>query len=449
MYRNSNSDYNTKMAAASAFDSILNQVKLSNLNFYMELSPFSAVINLKKSLIQDKSGIFMIPPLPNTFLLGQIKLENLDLYQKVKQLENDLVNSKNQYEEAVNDCENAIKTIATLEEYLKEAQVKYDKCSDFESNLAVVKFDSSIEIKNLTLALEKEIETSKSLKNKVKYLQIDATKFDNEITCANKAFKSKDKIIYNLERKSDNLNETIEKLKVEIGSLKADKVDIQRELKNIKKNNLKEAKKQISSSSLNLSLSTTSSLHSMSCIANNNNLQPTLSISNSHPLKLQPTLSCTTTNNLLDNLSISTFSNLQSTVNSLETSRVHTSFTTLKSVQSILTNPIHPWNNIPLKTPSNGVQCSNRCEHSSQCIIRQPRSPPFPSITYLINETSNYHVHMMTWSSKEFAGCWRCFSVENENYGCKDCQWLKWWFKWHGELHGYPDVIPSVYAKYL
>ena len=108
----------------------------------------------------------------------------------------------------------------------------------------------------------------------------------------------------------------------------------------------------------------------------------------------------------------------------------------------------HPWNNVPLFLSAQ-TQRSSTCEHPNQCTTRQPRSPPLPSITFLINEKSKYHLHMMTRSVDEFAGCFRCFSVDNENYGCDNCTWLKWWFKWHGELHGFPDVSPWIYKKYL
>ena len=57
----------------------------------------------------------------------------------------------------------------------------------------------------------------------------------------------------------------------------------------------------------------------------------------------------------------------------------------------------------------------DNCTHSSQCILRQPLPPPFPSITFLYNENTQYHMHMMQWSKKEFAGCAKCFSIENEN----------------------------------
>ena len=95
------------------------------------------------------------------------------------------------------------------------------------------------------------------------------------------------------------------------------------------------------------------------------------------------------------------------------------------------------------------LQCGNVCTHAPQCVIRQPFSPPFPSITFLHNENTKYHDHMMQWSKKEFAGCFKCFSVENENYGCADCRWLKFWYKRNGEMHGFPDMDPWIYKKYL
>ena len=89
------------------------------------------------------------------------------------------------------------------------------------------------------------------------------------------------------------------------------------------------------------------------------------------------------------------------------------------------------------------------CKHEKQCVIRQPYPPPSPLSPYLEHEVSKYHVHMMNMSPEDLTGCIKCFSIDNENYGCDKCTWLKWWFKWHGERHGLPDIHPSVYKKYL
>ena len=52
------------MVAKRSFDSILEQVQASNLNFQLQVSPFSATISLKKTLIKDKFGNLLLPPSP-------------------------------------------------------------------------------------------------------------------------------------------------------------------------------------------------------------------------------------------------------------------------------------------------------------------------------------------------------------------------------------------------
>ena len=59
-----NSESNSTMVAA-AFDNILQTIRSSNLNFRLELSPFAANILLKKTLVKNKSGIPLLPCVPN------------------------------------------------------------------------------------------------------------------------------------------------------------------------------------------------------------------------------------------------------------------------------------------------------------------------------------------------------------------------------------------------
>ena len=50
------------MLAANTFNIILYQVQDSNLNYHLQISPFSAVISLKKSFVKDKAGCLILPP---------------------------------------------------------------------------------------------------------------------------------------------------------------------------------------------------------------------------------------------------------------------------------------------------------------------------------------------------------------------------------------------------
>ena len=49
------------MLAANTFNSILYQVQDSCLNYHLQISPFSAVISIKKSFVRDKSGNTILP----------------------------------------------------------------------------------------------------------------------------------------------------------------------------------------------------------------------------------------------------------------------------------------------------------------------------------------------------------------------------------------------------
>ena len=99
----STSDYTME---TKIFENVLQQVKLSRLNFRLDESPFSAVINLRKSFIKDKSGIVLRPPPPLIPELDKNKI--LQLEKVVQSLQNDL-------ESAVDDCGKVYKYKAKLE----------------------------------------------------------------------------------------------------------------------------------------------------------------------------------------------------------------------------------------------------------------------------------------------------------------------------------------------
>ena len=51
-----NSDFNPTMAAVTSFNSIVQQVQASNLNYQLQLTPFTAKISLKKTHTKDRFG---------------------------------------------------------------------------------------------------------------------------------------------------------------------------------------------------------------------------------------------------------------------------------------------------------------------------------------------------------------------------------------------------------
>ena len=87
-----NSDKNITMIATTVFDDLVGRVKASNLNFTIQMSPFSAYISLKKSFIRDKAGAFVLPTPADTVNFGKeaeydtLKSDNFKLQKEVKSL---------------------------------------------------------------------------------------------------------------------------------------------------------------------------------------------------------------------------------------------------------------------------------------------------------------------------------------------------------------------------
>ena len=147
------------MAVSSTFDHILDQVKTSNLNFWIQLSPFSATISLKKSLVKDVSGQPLLPPILNSKPVIKSECDNHDdLLQKVCKLEIDLEQMKSVHAEAIDDNADAYKKIKLLKQELKNMKATKDETIE----------QLSIEKHNVEHELESEVKKSRSINNRLK-----------------------------------------------------------------------------------------------------------------------------------------------------------------------------------------------------------------------------------------------------------------------------------------
>ena len=146
------SELNPTMVAAEAFNSILQQVQSSNLNFMIQLSPFAANISLKKTPLKDKSGIPF--PLKNNNVSSLIPPPHPDsdevaaLTAKNKQLENELSAIKNEY----------VKTNDELQHLVANAKVKPDPSLHQEL------FEGRILVSNLYEEIKNLVNENKELK---------------------------------------------------------------------------------------------------------------------------------------------------------------------------------------------------------------------------------------------------------------------------------------------
>ena len=85
------------LTAAQHFNFIINQIRNSCLNFQLKVTPFSATISLKNSIVKDKIGI----PLPLTSLQSESVLSNEATLLRIRALESEVLSIQNKYQEAM------------------------------------------------------------------------------------------------------------------------------------------------------------------------------------------------------------------------------------------------------------------------------------------------------------------------------------------------------------
>ena len=164
--RNIDSDETPTMLASRMFDKILHDVQSSNLNFQVQISPFSAQISIKKSLLKERNGSFRLLPIQQSYRESEFST----LESENKKLEMMLVTLHNEYAHTVDELSEANSRIKLLEECLdnndkNEEEPDNDKVSQLATKTVengIMK--ETIEQRNMNL---KELENVLEVKNKV------------------------------------------------------------------------------------------------------------------------------------------------------------------------------------------------------------------------------------------------------------------------------------------
>ena len=127
---NMNSDSNLTMLATKSFNQIIEQIQTSSLNFQIQISPFSAIISLKKSLIKDHSGNPLVPT--NLCHSGGRHEDILD--KKNLELEKKLNTLKHDHALLAKDYAEAKETIKKLEDFHQDVKVKVEAASSEQNS---------------------------------------------------------------------------------------------------------------------------------------------------------------------------------------------------------------------------------------------------------------------------------------------------------------------------
>ena len=224
------------MAVDSTFNSIVNEIQLSKLNFVIQLTPFSANITLKRSTQLDKDGVPCQPSPPLFMLLQQAYHEQFLAKQEIAVLKDNLQEWKNKCEKLKNDNTVLSQKLLSSNETLSavhEANQKLSKKVDVNEK----------DITKHLITKEDLVQELKIHKNKVSQHESDT---DSMTKAFNKTLKSKEKEIHNLSKTLDNARDTISSLKLGNSDLKKSESMLQSDLKKleIRLRNLEGRKKQ-------------------------------------------------------------------------------------------------------------------------------------------------------------------------------------------------------------
>ena len=380
------------MEAKTISDMVVSYVKKSKLNYSIQESPFSLLINIRKSFIRNKQGD-QLPPSSDTFSeMNTAKVKS----DKIEEESLSLKTNVNHLEVALD---------ASLKD-LHDLSIKLEKAKKEIQEAMADKNSFVKENKRLELKLRDKDTEIKTIKSESKDLKSEVETLKNEIKTENKNVKSKEKEITRLDNKGNNLAESVKNFKTEIKILIGEKKELFAEKTKLEK--------QLST----ITMLTKPLICSKDTQTdeNQNQLSRNSALASSPRRTAVTATSCTSCS--LSSGSSTTYSPSSSNPSTSSLYPTLSNPSSRSSPCSIpLHKPIHPWNSITLTIPAHGQIRRSKCDHSTQCVIRQPWSPPFPSITFLINEKSKYDQHMMEWSREEFGGCFKCFSVDNENYG--------------------------------
>ena len=380
------------MLASTVFQNILDQVQASNLNFQLVVSPFSAQISLKKSLAKDQAGNLLLPSTGlhaqsyDSFNKNHDDIQNL--VDQNKKLKKELFTLQKNHERVVIDFTKACETVENLENQINH-EIKLSDIEKYENEIRELKLNNE--------ALQSKIDEQDDIISELNIINKNSKEGSARI---NKELHEL-KIKYSKEKTM-----LIKDHKTEVKAWRKDLGDVNKENIKLKAKLEKMLNKQV--------------VVSEASVPPDNPLFP--------PEQEQQTESGAVCSICADPIINYKPKNFLGELFDSACSKCDDSF----------------------EGDDTGPDTST-CMHTpqSQCVSRQPYPPPSPSMPYIFQEVSKYHLHMMSKSDDDLTGCLKCFSIDNENYGCDKCTWLKCWFKWHGERHGLPDIHPSNYRKYL
>ena len=195
------SDLNPTMLASKTFDHIIEHVQTSNLNFQLQLSPFSATISLKKSFVKDRFGNILLPS-------SEVN-------------ENELKIKMQEYSDLLGENDQLKTTIMEMQEHNKSKdntiEILEEKLSKAEASALKAFADKNDEVTSYKTALKNANKEIYSLKN--------------ELSSKHKNVKEAEKELYNQNRECDKVQDNLKKCKLENDALRSENKKLLKKLR--------------------------------------------------------------------------------------------------------------------------------------------------------------------------------------------------------------------------
>ena len=213
------------MAINTTFDSILQEIQYSNLNFSIQVTPFAAYITLKKSVQKNLNGDVASPSLPIHVLLRRAHQEILQLQNENNQLKTNAAILEKKCE--TTELENA-NLVHKHEEMNKNVEALTAMKNILHDKINVTERENAKKQTELSRLESKTKELKKKHGEELKTLKYQIRDLENEN-------KRKVKEIHDLGRNLENTRSTVKTLKLEKSQLKTCKTKLENEIKKLKK----------------------------------------------------------------------------------------------------------------------------------------------------------------------------------------------------------------------
>ena len=236
------------MAAVKTFNSIVQQVQASNLNYHLQLTPFAANISLKKTNIKDRFGrpiqTEVVPHVDSNHETEALHAQKYKLENELANVKREFASTVHEHEKLLNDIRATIKSEESDKQELVECKAAIDNLLKENEKLKVTALNKESEIKDLESSIKIKTEVAEKLNKNLKEVKEKFKQEKAEILVNHKTeVKSWRKKLGEETKSKITLRKKLEDMEIGDTALKNENIKLKEELA-VKDDELGEALKE-------------------------------------------------------------------------------------------------------------------------------------------------------------------------------------------------------------